>query len=49
MRLTFADMTKKVNVFNLERQPHDMNDQSFKINLKENLSSKYSEEIELDV
>jgi len=48
MRLTFRDMTKEVNVFNLGSQPYDMNDQSFKVNLIENLTSEHSEEIELE-
>ena len=33
MRLTFGDMTKVVNVFNLGEQPCDMDDQSFEVNL----------------
>jgi len=32
MRLTFGDMTKEVNVFNLEKQPHKIKDQTFKVN-----------------
>ena len=48
MRLTFRDMTKEVNVFNLESQPYDMDDQSFEVNLIENLTSEYSEEIEVE-
>jgi len=40
MRLTFGDMTKKVNVFNLEKLPRNMDDQSFKVNLIENLTSE---------
>jgi len=48
MILTFGNMTKKVNVFNLGSQPDDMNDQSFEVNLIENLTSEQYEEIELD-
>ena len=29
MRLTFEDMTREVNVFNLEKQPRDVEDQTF--------------------
>ena len=29
MRLTFGDMTKEVNVFNQEQQPHKIKDQTF--------------------
>ena len=45
MRLSFGDMTKKVNVFNLEKQPEDMDDQTFEENLIENLTSGHSEEL----
>ena len=48
MRLTFRDMTKEVNVFNLEKQPRDMDDQTFEVNLIENLTSEHSEEIEIE-
>jgi len=48
MRLSFKDMTKKVNVFNLEKQPEDMDDQTFEVNLIENLTSEHSEELELE-
>ena len=41
-------MTKKVNVFNLEKQPRDMDDQSFEVNSIENLTSEHSEEIKLE-
>ena len=47
MRLTFGDMTKKVNVFNLGEQPCDMDDQSFEVNLIVNLTSEHNEEIKL--
>jgi len=48
MRLTFGDMTKEVNVFNLGSQPYDLDDQSFEVNLIENLTSEHIEEIELE-
>jgi len=48
MRLTFGDMTKEVNVFNLGKQTCDMDDQSFEENLIENLISEHSKEIELE-
>jgi len=48
MRLTFGDMTKEVNVFNLGSQAYDMDDQSFKVNIIGNLTSEYNEEIELE-
>ena len=47
MRLIFGGMTKKVNVFNLEKQPYDMNDPPFEVNLIEDLTSEQSEEIKL--
>ena len=37
MRLTFGDMTREVNVFNLGKQPRDVEDQTFEVNLIENL------------
>ena len=40
-------MTKEVNIFNLKKQPRDMDDQKFKVNLIENMTSEHSEEIEL--
>ena len=48
MRLTFGDMTKKVNVFNLGKHPYDINDQPFEINLIENMTSEHKEEITLE-
>ena len=48
MRLTFEDMTREVNVFNLGKQPHDVEDQTFKVNLIENLTSEYRKELELE-
>jgi len=46
MRLTFGDMTKKVNVFNLGSLWYTW--QSFELNLVENLIGEHSEEIELE-
>ena len=48
MRLTFGDMTKEVNVFNLERQPRDINDQTFEINSIENLTNEHEESIKME-
>jgi len=49
MRLTFRDMTKEVNVFNLEKQPRDTNNQTFEVNSIENLTSEYEESMEIDM
>ena len=48
MRLTFGDMTKEVNIFNLGKHPYAMNDQPFEVNLIENVTSEHREEIELE-
>jgi len=48
VRLTFEDIIKEVNVFNLEKHSYDMNDPPFEINLIEDLTSKHSEEIKLE-
>ena len=48
MRLTFGDMTKEVNVFNLRKQSRDMNDQTFEVNSIENLTSEHEESMEID-
>jgi len=48
MRLTFGDMTKEVNVFNLGRQPKDVNDQTFEVNSIENLTSEHEESMETE-
>jgi len=48
MQLTFEDMTKEVNVFNLERQPRDINDQTFEVNSIKNLTSEHEESMEID-
>jgi len=42
------DMTREVNVFNLEKQPRDVEDQTFELNLIENLTSEHKEELELE-
>ena len=47
MRLTFGDITREVNVFNLGKQPRDVENQTFQTNLIENLTSKYREELKL--
>ena len=43
MRLTFGDMTKEVNIFNLGKQPRDMDDQTFEVNSIKNLTSEHEE------
>ena len=48
MQLAFGDMTKEVNVFNLERQPQDINDQTFEVNSIENLTSEHEESMEIE-
>jgi len=48
MRLTFGDIIKEVNIFNLGKHPYDMNDQPFEVNLIENVTSKHREEIALE-
>ena len=49
MRLTFGDMTKEVNIFNLGKHPYDILDnQPFEVNLIENVTSEHREEIELE-
>ena len=45
MSLTFEDMTKEVNIFNLGKQPRDVEDQTFEVNLIENLTSEHCGEI----
>jgi len=49
MRLTLRDKNMEVNVFNLGEQPCNMNDQSFEVNLIENLINEHNEEIKLKV
>ena len=48
MRLTFRDMTREVNVLNLGKQPRDVEDQIFEVNLTENLTSEHREKLELE-
>jgi len=48
MRLTFGDITKEVNVFHLGKQPRDLNDKSFEVNLIEGLTSEHEEEMEYE-
>ena len=48
MRLTFRDITKEVNVFHLGKQPRDLDDQSFEVNLIEGLTSDHKEEMEYE-
>ena len=43
MRLTFGNMTKEVNVFNLENQSRKIKDQTFEVNFIENICEKESE------
>ena len=45
MRFTFGDMTK---VFNLGKQPRDMDDQTFEVNSIENLTSEHEKSIEIE-
>ena len=46
MRLTFEDMTKEVNVFHLGKQPRDLENDSFDVNLIKGLTSEHVEEVE---
>ena len=39
-------MTREVNVFNLGKQPRDIKDQTFDVNLIDNLTSEHGEELE---
>jgi len=48
MRLTLGDMTKEVNVFHLGKQPRDLDDQSFEVNLIEGLTSEHEKELEYE-
>ena len=48
MRLTFRDMTREVKVLNLGKQPRDVEDQTFEVNLIENLTSEHREELKLE-
>ena len=49
MRLIFGDMTREVNIFNLGKQPRDIEDQTFECNLIENLMSEHRKELELEI
>ena len=40
--------TKEVSVFNLGRQPRDVNDQTFEVNSIENLTSEHEESMEIE-
>ena len=46
--MTFGDMTKEVNIFHLEKQPRDLDDESFEVNLIEGLTSEHYKEIEYE-
>jgi len=46
MRLTFGNMTKEEKVFHLRKQPRDVEDQTFEVNLIEGLTSEHEEEME---
>ena len=48
MRLTFRDLTKKVNLFNLGWQPYYIIDEPFEVNLIEDMTSEHKEEIKLE-
>ena len=48
MRLTFGDMTKEMNVFHLGKQPRDLDDQSFEVNLIEGHTSEHEKELEYE-
>ena len=41
-------MTREVNVFNLRKQPRDVEGQIFDVNLIENLTSEHRKELELE-
>jgi len=41
-------MTREVNIFNLGKQPRDVENQTFEVNLIENLTSEHREELELE-
>jgi len=48
MCLTFGDMTKEVNVFHMGKQPRDLDDQSFEVNLIEGLTSEHEKELDYE-
>jgi len=47
--LTFGDMTREVNIFNLGKQPRDVGDQTFEVNLIENITSEHREQLKLEL
>ena len=49
MCLTFDDMTKEVNVFHLEKQPRDLDDQSFEVTNKHEEEMEYESDNEFDL
>ena len=48
MRLTFGDMIKEVNVFHRGKQPRNLENESFEVNLIEGLASEHEVEIEYE-
>ena len=48
MLLTFVDMTRKVNIFHLGKQPRDFEDHTFEVHMLEGLTSKLQEELEYE-
>ena len=48
MCLTFGDMIKEVNGFHLGKQPRDSEDQTFEVNLIQDLTSEHEEELEYE-
>jgi len=49
MHLTFGDMTKEVNIFQLGKQPRDLDDQSFKMNLIEGLTKEQTRRLNMSL
>jgi len=41
-------MTREVNIFNLKKQPRDVENQTFEVTLIKNLTSEHREELELE-
>jgi len=41
-------MIRKVNIFNMGKQPRDLDDQTFEVNFIKNLTSKYNKELEFE-
>ena len=46
MRLTFGDMTREVNVFNIDKQPRKTKDHTFEVNFVGNNCEEESEDSE---